>query len=281
MSSTGLAGAFFSSAILMFFLALRSDHYVIFREAFRPIERAKILWRTERRFQHLVYTLIFFLFSYSLVGIVSAVIFTLVFYLIMRFFWEKVSFIMKRAKLRKLMLQNMDNLINSLVSALQAGYGFLAALRATEAFTPEPLRSEIRKIAERTEGGKMSLEDSLFVFHETYKLPETRRFVYTMSFASKYSGRDLIPILKAMARTFRMIYQTQEKLSAKTTQIRMSLVILPLLPVVMLLMLQAMLPDAVHMLFTSGRIILFIGIGLDIIAVMYALNLLAKFANQE
>lgn len=276
-----LAAFFFVAALVLVYFAFRSDAYPIFRRKVDPIRAARAVWHREQNLRYAAASVLFYFFARVFAGGWMPVIFAILFFIFLKFFWSRIAFIFRRSKLRKAMLRDMDGLINSLVSALQAGYGFLAALRATRPFVPEPLKSEITRIVERVEAGKMSLEESLFLFHEQYKLPETRRFAYTLSFASRYSGRDLIPVLKAMAGTFRMIYQTQEKLNARTTQIRLALFILPISPLAMLLLLNAAMPEAVRLLFTEGRMILFVGLALVAGAVLWALNMLAKFSEIE
>jgi|GEM_PF-5784863 len=276
-----LSAALFILALGSLIYAFNLDGYNIFKEKIDPIQTARTLWKTKKSIQYAaVSVLAFFVFKLFFGNIISAIL-AIAFFFFLKYVWSKMDFVFKRSKLRKAMLRDMDSLINSLVNALQSGYGFLAALKATQMYIAEPLKSEMLKIVDRVESGKMDLEESLFLFHEQYKLPETRRFVYTLSFAAKYSGRDLIPVLKAMAGTFRMIYQTQEKLNARTTQIKLSLFVLPISPFLMLGMLQMAMPDAVHLLFTEGRMILFIGFALLIFSVVWSMNMLAKFSEKE
>ncbi|PTQ52232.1 MAG: type II secretion system protein [Hydrogenibacillus schlegelii] len=277
-----LAAFFLAASGLILFFALRGgEGYAVFRRRIDPIATARAVWNREENVRYVAASIGFYFFARVFAGGITPLIFTAIFFVFLKFFWSRISFLFRRSKLRKAMLRDMDGLINSLVSALQAGYGFLAALRATRPFVPEPLRSEITRIVERVETGKMSLEESLFLFHEQYKLPETRRFAYTLSFAARFSGRDLVPVLKAMAQTFRMIYQTQEKLNARTTQIRIALLILPISPLVMLLLLNAVMPDAVRLLLTDGRMILFVGLSVVAAAILWALNMLARFSELE
>ncbi|PTQ56260.1 MAG: Flp pilus assembly protein TadB [Candidatus Carbobacillus altaicus] len=261
--------------------AFNIDVYNIFKEKIDPFNQARRIWQTQKNIQYVAGSILFFFVVRLFGGWFFSLILSVLFFLFLKFAWSKINLVFKRSKLRKAMLKDMDSLINSLVNALQSGYGFLAALKATQTYIPEPLKSEIGKIVDRVESGKMDLEESLFLFHEQYKLPETRRFVYTLSFAAKYSGRDLIPVLKAMAGTFRMIYQTQEKLNARTTQIKLSLYILPISPIIMLGMLQLAMPEAVQILFHEGRMILFIGLSLIAAALIWSLNMIAKFSEKE
>lgn len=277
-----LASVFFALAAASAVLALQSDEYRILRRGEDPVAAARAAWERNENLRFLIISLAaFVVFRFFFGGFLISAVVTVLFFVFLKFFWANLNFLIRRATLRQAMLRDMDGLINSLVSALQAGYGFLAALKSTEPYVPEPLKSEVRKIVERVDQAKMGIEESLFVFHEKYKLPETRRFVYTMSFASRYSGRDLIPVLKAMATTFRTTYQLQDKLGARTTQIRIALFVLPVLPIIMLLMLYAAMPEAVNLLFTEGRWILLVGFAFIFLAFFWALNMVARFTQIE
>ncbi len=165
-----------------------------------------------------------------------------------------VAFQRKR-RLRKFEEQ-FPEALDLLGRAVRAGHAFTTGLEMISKECPEPLAGEFRTAFEEQNFG-LPLRDALLNLTERIPLIDVRFFV-TALLIQKETGGNLAEILDGLARVIRDRFRIYREVQVRTAQGRLTAGILIALPIMMLIILSALNPTYVGVLFTdpNGPIIL-------------------------
>jgi tight adherence protein B len=174
-----------------------------------------------------------------------------------------VAFKRKR-RLRKFE-EHFPEALDLLGRAVRAGHAFTTGLEMIAKECAEPLAGEFRTAFEEQNFG-LPLRDALLNLSERVPLIDVRFFV-TAILIQKETGGNLAEILDGLSRVIRDRFRIYRDVQVKTAQGRLTAAILISLPIVMLLLLGAINPGYVAVLFTdpAGPIVLLIAAVLQII----------------
>jgi tight adherence protein B len=174
-----------------------------------------------------------------------------------------VAFIRKR-RLRKFE-EHFPEALDLLGRAVRAGHAFTTGLEMISKECPEPLAGEFRTAFEEQNFG-LPLRDALLNLTERVPLIDVRFFV-TALLIQKETGGNLAEILDGLARVIRDRFRIYREVQVRTAQGRLTAGILIALPIVMLIILTAMNPKYVGVLFTDpmGPVVLAIAAIMQII----------------
>jgi tight adherence protein B len=165
-----------------------------------------------------------------------------------------VAFKRKR-RLRKFE-EHFPEALDLLGRAVRAGHAFTTGLEMISKECPEPLAGEFRTAFEEQNFG-LPLRDALLNLTERIPLIDVRFFV-TALLIQKETGGNLAEILDGLARVIRDRFRIYREVQVRTAQGRLTAGILIALPIAMLLILSALNPKYVGVLFTDpmGPVIL-------------------------
>jgi tight adherence protein B len=165
-----------------------------------------------------------------------------------------VAFMRKR-RLRKFE-EHFPEALDLLGRAVRAGHAFTTGLEMISKECAEPLAGEFRTAFEEQNFG-LPLRDALLNLSERIPLIDVRFFV-TALLIQKETGGNLAEILDGLARVIRDRFRIYREVQVRTAQGRLTAGILIALPIVMLLILTALNPKYVGVLFTDpmGPVIL-------------------------
>jgi tight adherence protein B len=133
--------------------------------------------------------------------------------------------------------------------AVRAGHAFTTGLEMISKECPEPLAGEFRTAFEEQNFG-LPLRDALLNLTERIPLIDVRFFV-TALLIQKETGGNLAEILDGLARVIRDRFRIYREVQVRTAQGRLTAGILIALPIAMLLILSALNPKYVGVLFTD------------------------------
>jgi tight adherence protein B len=129
----------------------------------------------------------------------------------------------------------------------------------------EPVSGEFRATFEEQNFG-LPLRDALLNMAERVPVIDVRFFV-TALLVQKETGGNLAELLDELSRLIRERFRIYREVKVRTAQGRLTAAILIALPFFLLIVLQFLNPDYVHVLWTDpiGPIILGIALGLQVI----------------
>jgi tight adherence protein B len=160
-----------------------------------------------------------------------------------------VAFIRKR-RLRKFE-EHLPEALDLLGRAVRAGHAFTTGLEMISKECAEPLAGEFRTAFEEQNFG-LPLRDALLNLTERVPLIDVRFFV-TALLIQKETGGNLAEILDGLARVIRDRFRIYREVQVRTAQGRLTAGILIALPIMMLLILSALNPKYVGVLFTDPK----------------------------
>jgi tight adherence protein B len=165
-----------------------------------------------------------------------------------------VAFLRKR-RLHKFE-EHFPEALDLLGRAVRAGHAFTTGLEMISKECPEPLAGEFRTAFEEQNFG-LPLRDALLNLTERVPLIDVRFFV-TALLIQKETGGNLAEILDGLARVIRDRFRIYREVQVRTAQGRLTAAILIALPIMMLIILSALNPKYVGVLFTDpmGPVIL-------------------------
>ncbi|HEY6130129.1 MAG TPA: type II secretion system F family protein [Candidatus Acidoferrum sp.] len=174
-----------------------------------------------------------------------------------------VAFKRKR-RLRKFE-EHFPEALDLLGRAVRAGHAFTTGLEMISKECAEPLAGEFRTAFEEQNFG-LPLRDALLNLAERVPIIDVRFFV-TALLIQKETGGNLAEILDGLARVIRDRFRIYREVQVRTAQGRLTAGILIALPVIMLLLLSAINPTYIAVLFTDpkGPLVLAIAAGLQVI----------------
>jgi tight adherence protein B len=161
----------------------------------------------------------------------------------------------RRVRLRKFE-EHFPEALDLLGRAVRAGHAFTTGLEMISKECPEPLAGEFRTAFEEQNFG-LPLRDALLNLTERIPLIDVRFFV-TALLIQKETGGNLAEILDGLARVIRDRFRIYREVQVRTAQGRLTAGILIALPIAMLLILSALNPKYIGVLFTDplGPVIL-------------------------
>jgi tight adherence protein B len=160
-----------------------------------------------------------------------------------------VAFKRKR-RLRKFE-EHFPEALDLLGRAVRAGHAFTTGLEMISKECAEPLAGEFRTAFEEQNFG-LPLRDALLNLTERVPLIDVRFFV-TALLIQKETGGNLAEILDGLARVIRDRFRIYREVQVRTAQGRLTAGILIALPIMMLIILSALNPKYVGVLFTDPK----------------------------
>jgi tight adherence protein B len=160
-----------------------------------------------------------------------------------------VAFKRKR-RLRKFE-EHFPEALDLLGRAVRAGHAFTTGLEMISKECAEPLAGEFRTAFEEQNFG-LPLRDALLNLTERVPLIDVRFFV-TALLIQKETGGNLAEILDGLARVIRDRFRIYREVQVRTAQGRLTAGILIALPIMMLLILSALNPQYIGVLFTDPK----------------------------
>lgn len=171
----------------------------------------------------------------------------------------------KRSRRLRKFEEHFPEALDLLGRAVRAGHAFTTGLEMISKECAEPLAGEFRTAFEEQNFG-LPLRDALLNLTERVPLIDVRFFV-TALLIQKETGGNLAEILDGLARVIRDRFRIYREVQVRTAQGRLTAGILIALPIMMLLMLSALNPKYVGVLFTDpkGPIVLVIAAIMQVI----------------
>jgi tight adherence protein B len=170
----------------------------------------------------------------------------------------------RRRRLRKFE-EHFPEALDLLGRAVRAGHAFTTGLEMISKECAEPLAGEFRTTFEEQNFG-LPLRDALLNLAERLPIIDVRFFV-TALLIQKETGGNLAEILDGLSRVIRDRFRIYREVQVKTAQGRLTAGILIALPIIMMLVLMAINPKYMSVLFTdpNGPIVLVIAAVLQLI----------------
>jgi len=156
--------------------------------------------------------------------------------------------ILRRRRLRKFE-EHFPEALDLLGRAVRAGHAFTTGLEMISKECPEPLAGEFRTTFEEQNFG-LPLRDALLNMAERIPLVDVQFFV-TALLIQKETGGNLAEILDGLARVIRDRFRIYREVQVRTAQGRLTAGILIALPIVMMVILSALNPHYIGILFTD------------------------------
>jgi tight adherence protein B len=145
--------------------------------------------------------------------------------------------------------QQLPDALMLLSGALRAGVGFSSALQQLVVEAPTPLAQEFSLVLREQRLG-MTLEQSLANLARRIPTQSTVLMISAMRIASE-TGGGLAETLERTAQTVRSRLQMEGKINALTAQGKLQAWVVGMLPIVLMLVLDHMEPEAMSMLWHS------------------------------
>jgi tight adherence protein B len=133
--------------------------------------------------------------------------------------------------------------------AVRAGHAFTTGIEMVASESAEPVAGEFRATFEEQNFG-LPLRDALLNMAQRVPLVDVRFFA-TALLVQKETGGNLAEILDELARVMRERFRIHREVQVKTAQGRLTATILIALPIVMLIVMKAVNPGYVDVLFTD------------------------------
>lgn len=171
--------------------------------------------------------------------------------------------------------EQLEQMVSLVSNSLKAGFGLLQSLnQAAEQLAP-PLSTELLRVVRETDVGA-TLEDALSALSqrvESYDLD----MIVTAILVQRTVGGNLAEVLDNVGHTIRERVRITGEINTLTAQKKLSGVIIGLLPVALVLLFFAVDPEYMSVLFTdaAGRILLAIGVVLDVVGLLMIRRILA------
>lgn len=148
-------------------------------------------------------------------------------------------------------LEHLPDALDLMSRALSAGHAFSEAMHMVSAEMPEPIATEFRKTYEEQNLG-LSLKLALENLTQRIPLLDLRMCV-TAVLIQRETGGNLAEILEKVAYTIRERFRIMGDLKTLTTSSRMSAWLLCGLPIFVTIVISAMNPDYMAILWTDHR----------------------------
>jgi tight adherence protein B len=177
-----------------------------------------------------------------------------------------ISFVaFKRKRRLRKFEETFPEALDLLGRAVRAGHAFTTGLEMISKECAEPLAGEFRTAFEEQNFG-LPLRDALLNLSERVPLIDVRFFV-TALLIQKETGGNLAEILDGLAKVIRERFRIYRDVQVRTAQGRLTAGILIALPIVMMILLTAINPKYMSILFTDpkGPLVILIAAVLQVI----------------
>jgi tight adherence protein B len=161
-------------------------------------------------------------------------------------------------KQRQLFADQLPDNLQVLASALRAGHSLVGALSVVVEDSPEPSRSEFRRVIADEQLG-VPLEDAFDTVAQRMRSKDLGQ-VGLVAALQHQTGGNTAEVLDRVAETVRERFEVRRLVRTLTTQGRMSRWILTGLPVFLLVVISFLNPDYIQPLYdkTGGRVLLLV-----------------------
>ncbi len=173
----------------------------------------------------------------------------------------------------KAFMKYVPESIDAMVRGIRSGLPISESINVVAAEMPDPIGGEFRSIRDSVRMGR-TLEDAMWDVAKRIDLPEYRYFIIALAI-QKETGGNLAETLSNVGDVLRKRRQIKLKIKAMSSEAKASAMILGALPFIMILVLGAVSPEYIGLLFNDPRgnilcaIALFImGTGIFIMAQM-------------
>lgn len=152
--------------------------------------------------------------------------------------------------------EQLPNILDFISRAMQAGHTFVGSLQMASDESPEPIGSEFKEAFREINFGK-SVQNAMSDLAERIDCPEMRYFAVAV-FINHEIGGNLASLLSGVATLIRERLKLKMSVHAMTSEARVSAWILGLLPFAVALILFAVRPDFISVLWRepAGRTML-------------------------
>jgi tight adherence protein B len=154
-----------------------------------------------------------------------------------------------RARRRRSLIRQLPDACDGLASSLRAGLGLAQSLQLLCTHQPQPIASEFALLTRHNRLG-VSIDEALQRFAVRVPEPSFQVLVATLRLGRERGG-GLAASLDRVAGTLRTQLALEEKIRALTAQGRLQGVVVSALPMLLVLVLGALAPEAVRALFTT------------------------------
>ena len=166
--------------------------------------------------------------------------------IVMLAFMPRVAYGMMRTRRRRRFESQLPDALMMLCGGLRAGIGFSSAIQQLVAEAQAPLAQEFSLVLREQRLG-VSLEQSLANLSRRMPTQSTTLMVSAMRIASE-TGGGLAETLERTAQTIRSRLQMEGKIGALTAQGKLQAWVVGMLPVVLMLILDRMEPEAMALM---------------------------------
>ncbi|TKT74960.1 type II secretion system F family protein [Aquamicrobium sp. LC103] len=164
----------------------------------------------------------------------------------------------KRARRVKAFLDEFPNSLDVIVRAVKSGLPLNDGVRLIANESPEPVRSEFRRIVEAQQLG-ISLPDAALRMHETMPCPEASFFGIVIQIQSQ-AGGNLSEALGNLSKVLRDRKKMKAKIQALSMEAKASAVIIGALPFLVAFLVYLSSPNYIMPLFTTSTGHLILGV---------------------
>jgi tight adherence protein B len=165
--------------------------------------------------------------------------------------------VLRRRRVRRL-AQQLPDALAALAAALRSGMSLTQAIALTASQQPAPLAQELALVIRKQRLGVMT-DEALLELEQRVPIPEFSSFATAVRVARE-SGGSLSESLERLANTTRRRLTLQARIAALTSQGRLQGVVLGALPIVLMLVLQVMEPQAMRLLWATPAGLVVLGL---------------------
>lgn len=156
-----------------------------------------------------------------------------------------------RRRRRRQLLGQLPDMLELLAASLRSGLGLLPALHHLAQHQPVPIAQELSLVIRKHRLGG-ALDEALEDLGQRVGGSEVALFVTAMVVARQLGG-NLSDVLVRLSQTLREKQAIEGKIAALTAQGRLQARIVGLLPVILLLVMTRMEPEAMRLMYTTAQ----------------------------
>lgn len=156
-----------------------------------------------------------------------------------------------RARRHQRLLYQLPDALDLLAASLRSGLGLVPALQHLAAHQQPPLAQELALVVRRQRLGS-TLEEALEDLRRSMGGPEVALFVTAVVVVGQLGG-NLSEILARLGQTMREKQAMERKIGALTAQGRLQARIVGVLPLLLLVIMTRMEPQAMHLMYTTPQ----------------------------
>lgn len=191
------------------------------------------------------------------------------------FFWIPIAFLKFLRKQRQAKFEEqLPDALEIIVRAMRVGYRFNDALHLVIKDLPDPISAEFSIMFDELNYG---VDVRLAFQNLLRRMPSVSLMaIITAVLVHKESGGNLTEILHSISSVIRNRFRFQRKVKTLTTESRLSMRILALVPIIIFIVMKLINPDYMAILFTdpNGQVIIGVGLGLMVLGSIWVRKIL-------